>query len=1120
MSGNNLVKIIDGNKQKQFETKVPVFKDDLVRTIKEKLFYHSYYLYPEFLVLKIENEKGSVILDDEKYLYEYLGEKENTVWFYNVLSLKKTPLSVQRSSWDKLNEEESSIIYNHREYDENVEYKKFIEFVKFKHIDVGKFENDKLVANVPLNLDLLYKEPSGDIYKKIKNSVVILNINKSLDLSIVFKHLELDENIPFITYKENIKKNASVKVLQSISKDLLKEWSLQEVKGVKSIKGGKGLTFRIKFGTGYSRVNISNKIITIKCDFSNNKQNTKTCIAGIGEGLDKINKIQGFEIISQSTKSYSAELIVNTTFRDMDFGLKYFDIFFEYAPVPEKEKVSDIMHIKYHRTSKPVDIFIRTFQDRKSITIQTESDIQLDLILSRLLQLFSLFDNHIVLDNIIRDISNVKKLKKYGAIIDTISCQKGRQPTIDNDLQPLTDKNGKSSYAMNYNGLRYICNNPLDVFPGFTTKGTPCCFKTNQTTKSKYQEMMNPSEIKLFPSNLPIKIFNETFLVLKDESGTYVYINNTGDIVEIDDIQLIKKIDFQQTLGNIWINLSPLNKLINNTISSKCLNQPENVLKRTCKNAGIFGYQSSGEPCCFKNKRDIRTDIKRETGHIITTDKILGHQRTGELYDIFKNLFTPKHFRIGILQSDISFINATISSLGIESPTEKIKSFILKSLDENMYDSLFGISEIFSYEKYKNYLTTQWVDHKFAIEIISKIFKINIIVLNYKEENSSISCTMNLIDTPFVDGDKYIVLIKNNKTYEPIKLVENEKKRGVFKRSEIQNLIDLYTFSCKAIKPENYPLNLNELLQVIKEPTKVTQIVNNARLVNFVNYNDFIIPVKVSKPILKLGEGKMKVYDAEYQIEKLNGLNIPELKVVGQLVGNQGKVIALITVSDLVIPVNIGNMIENLTVLNLNYYENINEIFQLNKTLDDKRILHVLERIINEEYTNRIFFTISEYLKDNDEIKQKLIDIVKNSAAKLTIVTTSEKNKRKYKVEKIQKIITPIVDKLFSSERFDVNPVKITDSFRINCPSIKDKNSCNIKDYCIWESSCSLKSMLDKENISLTITQSILKSNDIIDGISNEMISSDNFIKRKSEITFINTEQIDRWLEPTTTVTI
>jgi hypothetical protein len=40
-----------------------------------------------------------------------------------------------------------------------------------------------------------------------------------------------------------------------------------------------------------------------------------------------------------------------------------------------------------------------------------------------------------------------------------------------------------------------------------------------------------------------------------------------------------------------------------------------------------------------------------------------------------------------------------------------------------------------------------------------------------------------------------------------------------------------------------------------------------------------------------------------------------------------------------------------------------------------------------------------------------------------------------------------------------------------------------------------------------------LKSNAIIDGISDEIISSDNFIKRKSEITFINTEQIDRWLQ-------
>jgi hypothetical protein len=1116
MSGKYMVNIIDGDSNKQFKLQVPVFKDDLIKTIKEKLFLHSHFLDPEFLLLKIINKGSSVILDDEKYLYEYSG-KENidTVWFFNVLSVKKTiSLLELRSLWDNLNEEDSSIIYNHRLYDEKVEYNRFIKNVELKHrnFNFGKFKKDKSVSDVTLNMDLLYRETTGDIYKKIKNSVVILNINKSLDLSIVFKHLELDENIPFVIFKENIKKNASVKVLKSISKDLVKEWSLQEVKGVKSIKGGKGLTFRVKFGTGYSSVNITNKIITIKCDFSNNTQNTKTCIAAIGEGLDKINNLQPFEIISQSTKSYSAELIANTTFSNMDFGLKIFDIFFEYAPVPEKERVSDVIHIKYHRAFKPVDIFIRTFQDRKSITIQTESDMQLDLILTRLLQLFSLFEDHIVLDNIIREISNVKKLKKKGAVIDTVSCQKGRQPTIDNDLQPLSDKNGKPSYAMNYNGLRYICNNPLDVFPGFTTKGTPCCFKTNQTTKSKYQEMMNPSDIKLFPSNLPIKIFNELFLVLKDESGNYVYINNIGDIVDIIDIEIIKKIEFQETLGNIWMNLSPVNKLINNTISSKCLNQPEDVLTRKCKNRGIFGYHTTGEPCCFTNKRDIYTENNREVGHIITTDKILEHARTGELYDIFKNLFTPEHFRIGILQTDISFVNATINALGIIANSREIKTFINKKLDIKIYDSLFGISEVFSYEKYKDYLNSQWIDHTFAIELISKIFQTNIIVLNFNEKESSISCTMNMADTPFVDGEKYIVLIKNKKTYEPIKRMETKSKennirrtndgRGVFKRSEIQNLINLYTFSCKAIKPDNYPLDLNELLLVIKEPTKVTQIINTARLVNFVNYNDFIIPVKASKPILKnLGEGKMKLYDAEYQIEKLNGLNIPELKVVGQLTGNQGKVIALITLSDLVIPVNPGNMIDDLTVLNLNYYENINEILQLNKTLDDKRVLHVLDRIVDEEYTNRIFYAISEYLKDNYDLKQEIIDI------------KSEKTHRKYKVEKIQNIIKPIVKSLFSSEKYDVKSVKITDSLRKNCSSLTNKDTCNIKDYCIWDSSCSLKSMLDKEDIILKITQSILKSNAIIDGISDEIISSDNFIKRKSEITFINTEQIDRWLQ-------
>jgi hypothetical protein len=1110
MSIENSVTLIDGNTNNVLVISIPVFKDDLIMTIKEKIFSLSHFLSPELLVLTTKN---LTVLEDDKYLYEYQEKKGDKIWIYNVLSIKKTKsLSEIRDMWDRLSLEESSIIYNHLLYDEKLEYNKLINGYKSNHdnFDFGIFEKDKRVFDVKINPDLLYKEKNGNIYKKIKNSVVILNINKSLDLSIVFKHLELDENIPFIIYKENIKKNASVKILKTLPKELVKEWSLQETKGIKGIRGGKGLTFRIKNGDGYSIVNISNKIITIKCDFTNSKQNTKTCIAGIGEGLDKINNIHGFEIISQNTKSFSAELIVNTFFGSMDFALQDFDIFFDYAPVPEKERVSDVIHLKYQRAIKPIDIFIRTLQDRKSITIQTESDTQLDLILSRLLKLISGNDFK-VLDNTMQEISNVKKLQKIGGITDTVSCQKGRQPKIDADFTPLGD-----SYDMVYKDKRYIC--PVRAvpfpYPGFTSKGIPCCFKKDQRTKTQYNEILNPSKIQVYPSNLPITIDRQTYLVLKDESGDYLYIDNEGKTVSIDYPDILEKIKSKESEGNIWMNLSPINTLLNKTIASRCSDPPLNIFKRTCKKQGIFGYHKTGEPCCFTNQKDIFVEKDTNTRHIITTDKILGPSRTGELYDDLKGLFTPDHFRIGILQSDFSFIHAVVNAIGINTTTEKMLSFIKTELTESVYESLFGISEVFSFSQYKNYFSEKWVDHKLAIEFISRIFRVNIIVLNHNE--SSISCTMNLIDTPFNESYQYIVLIKNNKTYEPIKKnkptegdalspkgsLKTNNGQGTFPKSEVQKLIDLYTFSCKAIKPENFPLNLKELLKVVPEPKKVSQVINSSRLVNFVKYNDsFIIPVKVSKPLSgTIGEDKMILYEADHQIENLNKLDIPELKVKGQILSSQGKIIAIITESDLVLPVRQGQRIEDLTILNLNYYDNINEILQLNKKIDDERVLNVLDRIVYEEYTNRVHYVISEFLKDNDELKDELVNI------------KSIRIDRKLKVEMLRDIIKPIVNSLFSSNKFDTKSVKITDSYRKNCPSFSDKDTCNIKDYCIWDGKCSLKSILNKDDIILNIIQSILKSNAIIDGISNEMISAANFITRKSEITFINTEQIDRWL--------
>jgi hypothetical protein len=1107
------VNIIDGGKI--LKTRFPIFKDDSIRTIKEKIYSLSYFLSPELVKLNVKNK--SIVLEDDKYLYEYNQKKGDidNVWITNVLS-SRNDITIQqlRDSWSDLSDNDSMIIF--KKVVHNVkgdEYDLFMKNVELRYntFDFNKFRQDRKVDLLQINPDLLFKE-NGKRYKKIKSSVIILNINRSLDLSLVFKHLKLDEEMPFMIYKENIRRVASVKIFKKLPKNLVKEWSLQDNKGVRSIKGGKGLNFRVKYGDGYSSVNITNKIITIKCEFSNTTQNSKTCVAGIGEALDKINDIEGFEIISQDTKFFSSEFILNTTFDMMDFGLYDFDIFFEYAPVPEKERVSDVMHIRYIRAFKPIDIFIRGFQDRKSITIQTESDVQLELILFRILQLVKVFPNHVILDNTIRDISNVSKLKKTGAITNSTSCQKQRQPVVNSSIQPV---NVKDSYDLNYKDIRYVCPTELYPYPGFTQQSTPCCFKANQKSKPVYQKTMFPNLGKVYPSNLPIKISKDTFLVLKDENDEYLYLNNEGERVDILDQDLLDKIQYQESRGNIWLNLTPLNQLLNNAISSKCGNQPDNVLKRDCSsgstsgNAKIFGYHSSGIPCCFSNKRDIYTDKKKDSGHIITTDKILDFGRQGELYDILKPLFTPTHLRHGILQSNLSFFESCTSSINIKIDSRQLLKTIAKFTSIDIYHSLFGISELFSFDEYLDYLKNNWIDHEYASELASQLFKVNIIVLNFDGENSSISCRLNLIDTPFDDSFKYIVLIKNKKTYEPIKRKKNEINDGIFDRGEVQNLIDLYTFSCKTIKPDDFALNLNELLLSVKEPKKISIIINNAKYVNFVKYNDFLIPVKASKPISKLPTEKMRLYDAEYQIKKLNGLNIPELKVAGQIISTSessettGEIIALITVSDLILPVLHGKRIENLSVFNLNYYENINEILQMNNTIDDKRILNVLDRLVNEEYMNRIYYVVSEYLKDNDDIKDSIIDI------------KSEKSPRNTKVKQLGKIIQPIVKALLSSDPFDSKTVKLNSSTRHNCSSYSDEKTCNIKDYCSWGSSqgCSLKSFFDKSDIILNIIQNLLKSDAIIQGISNEMISLDNFINRKSEITFINPEQIDRWLD-------
>ncbi|NDA64033.1 MAG: hypothetical protein EBX50_18705, partial [Chitinophagia bacterium] len=94
----------------------------------------------------------------------------------------------------------------------------------------------------------------------------------------------------------------------------------------------------------------------------------------------------------------------------------------------------------------------------------------------------------------IKEKSNIKNLRnEYNIPILSTSCQKQRQPIIDDNQQPLSgivDKKTKKqlpdSYPLIYNGIRLICPNEDYPYPGFTQKNAICCFTKDQRNNNKY----------------------------------------------------------------------------------------------------------------------------------------------------------------------------------------------------------------------------------------------------------------------------------------------------------------------------------------------------------------------------------------------------------------------------------------------------------------------------------------------------------------------------------------------------------------------------------------------------------------------------------------------------------
>lgn len=1093
----NSIKILDGDKKNKLITlDIPIFLDDSIEIVKNKLYTLSHYLYPNFLALKINN----IFNDSRKFIYEYSDNHNIEITIYNIISknLNDTTFENISKQWTSLTQTEYTTIKISQQIkkelgDDTKDYKTLIKHIKTKQIKKSEFNKDKII-NINYNSPIIDRNADGTLKSKIISSIINYKLEQTLDLEKIFKHIELSKTIPLVIYKPRIKKEGFVKIYKPIKNIIehitIKKWLLAKTtKNEDLMKGNKGLTIKFQFDNQYTNIHIYQNIITMKCIFEELDQNE--CDQQLKKIITLLEKIlnKKIKVLTEKINNITTEIIINKYFDADDFLLGDYKLFFKIPKIVNKD--SETIYLNYFRTYSEdgIDISIQDFQNRKKVVLKDISnEKQLYIIINLIGSLIENIDGK----NIITKIQepNIKKIKKEGGIVDSKSCQKNRQPIISDFEKPLDE-----SYDLIYQNNRYICKNPKFKYPGFTNKNIPCCFINNQKHKKKYQELTTPLEQEIYPSNLPIEINGIIYMALKDTDDNYLYLDNVGKLHKITNNSIIEQIN---EAGDIWLKKINLFNLIIKPQKFKCNNAPSDVLLKQCpENVSHFGYTNEGYPCCYAHSRNIiaKKNQKDSKQHIIQTNKILLNDQIGIIPEDIQSLFEKNFYRHGIYQNNSSFLNAIAKTKNNNASSEKLREFIYKKLDKTLFQNLTGISDIYEYSEYKEYLLNhkKWLDHKLSIELVSIIFELNIIVLNYTK--NVVSCYMNLFDLPFIKGRDYVVLIKQKKNYEPVFNNTNGKFR--FQKKDVINIIKLYKFSCKIIRPENYPLTLK---QIIKLYPNAQQIINKANYVNYVVYKDGLIPVKYSKPLKTLKNTEMIKVSAQKQIQLLENLD-PSLKVIGQIV-KSNKTIGLLIKSGLVIPVNTGNIIPDLDIVNINYYYNINEILQLNDKTEDLRIRIVLNRIVKDEYYKRIQYIISEKLKKD----KKLLEYIKN-------IKNSDRT-RKEKVDSLKIVISPLIQKSISNQLVKNRNIRLNTNKRVLCPDIETIEQCQLTDYCVWENSkCKLVLLNTIEDLIMNIIQSILMNNRIINGnIADEIVDSNNFIKRNTEIVLNDTLQISQWM--------
>lgn len=335
---------------------------------------------------------------------------------------------------------------------------------------------------------LKYSILSGSFYSKITEPIDLEEVFKTINLDKTFRIVYKGNDEPFVKlYLEN--------------EEEIKEFLSSKISNGNFINRNKGLIFKIYQDNHSFTIFLTSTKVSIKYNFVYEDNITFSNIENYNKLIYKLlKKIEGIKYTKINIDFTNIQVYIdkNIDLQKLTTKIDKYKKYLKFEQVIEKRKkkfkivYTDIFtKEKYSILIKKDEKIIDNHNYVNKILALTILGVKDDYTLNTILTVLSKLFNEVKENTDYKKVANVKQIKRQGVLIDSVSCQKNRQPKL---IQSKKSNLQEYSY-LNYKENLFVCDKSPYIYPGFTSKDTICCFKKDQKNKPVFIRNISTKKI-------------------------------------------------------------------------------------------------------------------------------------------------------------------------------------------------------------------------------------------------------------------------------------------------------------------------------------------------------------------------------------------------------------------------------------------------------------------------------------------------------------------------------------------------------------------------------------------------------------------------------------------------